>query len=127
MNNLQFAVPCLFGLEGIAGDELRQLDLENVQVENGRVLFTGSAADMARANIHLRTGERVLLVLAQFPATSFEELFQGVLATELENFIPRDGAFPVKGHCLNSKLMSVPDCQAIIKRPPPGGWDKPTA
>ena len=116
MNNLQFAVPCLFGLEGIAGDELRQLDLENVQVENGRVLFTGSAADMARANIHLRTGERVLLVLAQFPATSFEELFQGVLATELENFIPRDGAFPVKGHCLNSKLMSVPDCQAIIKK-----------
>jgi len=116
MKDLTFAVPCLFGLEGIAGDELRRLDLENVQVENGRVLFAGDASAMARANINLRTGERVLLVLSQFPATSFEELFQGVLATELENFIPKDGAFPVKGHCLNSRLMSVPDCQAIIKK-----------
>ena len=116
MKDFTFAVPCLFGLEGIAGDELRRLDLENVQVENGRVLFSGDLSAMARANICLRTGERVLLVLAQFPATSFEELFQGVLATELENFIPKDGAFPVKGHCLNSQLMSVPDCQAIIKK-----------
>ena len=116
MNNLQFAVPCLFGLEGLAGDELRRMDLENVQVENGRVLFTGDQRAMAKANVCLRTGERVLLVLANFRATTFEELFQGVLHTPLEDFIPRDGAFPVKGHCLNSQLMSVPDCQAIIKK-----------
>ncbi len=116
MNNLEFAVPTLFGLEGIAGDELRRLDIENVRVENGRVLFSGDVRAMAKANLCLRTGERVLLVLADFKATTFEELFQGVYHAPLEDFIPRDGAFPVKGHCLNSQLMSVPDCQAIVKK-----------
>ena len=116
MNQFEFAVPCLFGLEGIAGDELRRLNLENVRVENGRGLFSGDERAMAAANVCLRTGERVLLVLAQFRAATFEELFQGVYRTNLEDFIPRDGQFPVKGHCLNSQLMSVPDCQAIIKK-----------
>ena len=116
MSNFEFAVPCLFGLEGIAGDELRRLDLQNVRVENGRVLFSGDARAMAKANVCLRTGERILLVLAEFTAKTFEELFQGVYRTNLEDFIPKDGQFPVKGHCLNSQLMSVPDCQAIIKK-----------
>ena len=116
MNQMQFAVPTLFGLEGLAGDELRRLNMENVQVENGRVLFTGDELSCARANICLRTGERVLIVLATFKATTFEELFQGVYRARLEDYIPRDGEFPVKGHCLNSQLMSVPDCQAIIKK-----------
>ena len=112
----EYAVPCLFGLEGIAGDELRRLGMENVRVENGRVLISGDERDLVKANLCLRTGERVLLVLAEFPAKSFEELFQGVCHTHLERFIPKDGQFPVKGHCLNSQLMSVPDCQAIIKK-----------
>ena len=116
MNNLQFVAPCLFGLEGIAGDELRRLGMENVRVEDRRVLFTGDLSALAKANICLRTGERVMIVLAQFQAKSFEELFQGVLRTNLEDFIPADGQFPVKGHCLNSQLMSVSDCQAIIKK-----------
>ena len=116
MNHLEFAVPCLFGLEGIAGDELRRLDIENVRVENGRVLFSGDARAMAKANICLRTGERVLIVLADFKATTFEQLFLGVYNANLEDFIPKDGQFPVKGHCLSSQLMSVPDCQAIIKK-----------
>jgi len=116
MTNLEFSVPCLFGLEGLAGDELRRMNMENVRVENGRVLFSGDAAAMAKANICLRTGERVLLVLAEFEARTFEELFQGVYRANLEDFIPRDGQFPVKGHCLNSQLMSVPDCQAIVKK-----------
>ena len=116
MENLTFVAPCLFGLEGIAGDELRRLGLENVKVEDRRVLFTGGVAEMAKANICLRTGERIMLVLAQFTAKSFEELFQGVLRAPLEQFIPKDGQFPVKGHCLNSQLMSVSDCQAIIKK-----------
>ena len=116
MTKFEFAVPCLFGLEGIAGDELKRLDMENVRVENGRVLFAGDETSMAKANICLRTGERVLLVLAQFQAKTFEQLFQGVLETPLENYIPKDGQFPVKGYCLNSTLMSVPDCQAIIKK-----------
>lgn len=116
MSKFEFAVPTLFGLEGIAGDELRRLDMENVRVENGRVLFSGDEKAMAKANICLRTGERVLLTIADFRATTFEELFQGVYRANLEDFIPKDGQFPVKGHCLNSRLMSVPDCQAIIKK-----------
>ena len=116
MSNMQFIVPCLFGLEGLAGDELRRLNMENVRVEDRRVLFTGTEADLAKANICLRTGERVMIVLAQFPAKTFEELFQGVYHANLEDYIPKDGQFPVKGHCLNSQLMSVPDCQAIIKK-----------
>ena len=71
---------------------------------------------MAKANVCLRTGERVLIVLADFTAKTFEELFQGVYRTNLEDFIPKDGNFPVKGHCLSSQLMSVPDCQAIVKK-----------
>ena len=116
MNQFEFAVPCLFGLEGIAGDELRRLNIENVRVENGRVLFSGDENALARANICLRTGERVLIVLADFEAKTFEQLFQGVYQANLEDYIPKDGEFPVKGHCLNSQLMSVPDCQAIVKK-----------
>ena len=116
MDNLRFAVPCLFGLEGIASDELKRLEIPGVQAENGRVLFAGGVAEMAKANVCLRTGERILLILAEFTAKTFEELFQGVYKTNLEDFIPADGQFPVKGHCLNSQLMSVPDCQAIVKK-----------
>ena len=108
--------PCLFGLEGIAGEELRRLGMENVRVEDRRVLFSGDETALAKANICLRTGERIMVVLAQFEAKSFEELFQGVYHTPLEQFIPADGQFPVKGHCLNSQLMSTSDCQAIIKK-----------
>ncbi len=116
MGKMQLIAPCLFGLEGLAGDELRRLNMENVQVEDRRVLFTGDENDLARANIFLRTGERIMVVLAQFQAKTFEELFQGVLHTNLEDYIPKDGQFPVKGHCLNSQLMSISDCQAIIKK-----------
>ena len=116
MSEMKLVVPTLFGLEGLAGDELRRLNMENVRVEDRRVFFTGDEAALAKANIALRTGERVMVVLAQFQAKSFEELFQGVYHANLEDFIPRDGQFPVKGHCLNSQLMSVSDCQAIIKK-----------
>lgn len=103
MKEFRFAAPCLFGLEGLAGEELRRMELRDVTVENGRVLFTGDARAMAKANVCLRTGERVLLILSEFEAKTFEELFQGVLSTPLEDYIPKDGAFPVKGHCLNSR------------------------
>ena len=116
MSNFEFVAPTLFGLEGLAGDELRRLGLENVRVEDRRVFFSGDEAALARANINLRTGERIMIVLARFQAKSFEELFQGTYHTDLEDYIPKDGQFPVKGHCLNSQLMSVSDCQAIIKK-----------
>ena len=113
---LTYSVPCLFGLEGLVGDELRRLEQENVRVENGRVLFDGGVEALAVTNLRLRMGERVLLRLGAFPARSFEELFQGVRALPLEDYLPKDAKFPVKGHCLNSRLHSVPDCQAIIKK-----------
>ena len=116
MEQLNFTVPCLFGLEGLVGDELRRMGLLDVRVEDRRAHFTGSFLDMARANLRLRMGERVMLLLGRFPARTFEALFQGVKALPLEDFIPRDGQFPVKGYSLNSQLHSVPDCQAIVKK-----------
>jgi len=90
--------------------------MADVRAENGRVLFSGPDADIAKANINLRTGERVLLVVGEMRADSFDGLFEGVRAMPWERYIPADGAFPVKGHSLGSKLHSVPDCQRIIKK-----------
>ena len=73
---LTYSIPCLFGLEGLVGDELRRLDLQDVQVENGRVLCRGEISDLPRLNINLRCGERVLIQLGSFPARSFEALFE---------------------------------------------------
>ena len=112
----EFVVPCLFGLEGPAAEELRRMGLDGVRAENGRVRFAGDALACAKANLRLRTGERVLLLLGSFPARTFDELFEGVKALPLADYIPRDGQFPVKGYCLNSALHSVPDCQKIIKK-----------
>ena len=112
----ELAVPCLFGLEGLVGDELRRLGLAEVRPETGRVLCRGSMADIPRLNLNLRCGERVLLLLGQFPARSFEALFQAVRDVAWEEYIPRDGQFPVKGHALSSQLHSVPDCQKIVKK-----------
>lgn len=116
MTNFTFAVPCLFGLEGLVADELKRLALSNVRAEDRRVLFDGGLDAIATVNLRMRMGERVMLRLGSFEAKSFEELFQGVKALPLEDFIPKDGKFPVKGHSLNSQLHSVPDCQAIIKK-----------
>ncbi|MBR5479571.1 MAG: class I SAM-dependent RNA methyltransferase [Clostridia bacterium] len=116
MKNLTFAIPCLFGLEGIVGNECKRLNLANIKVENGRVLFTGDFEDMAKANLWIRSGERILIRLAEFPCKSFSELFDNVKAIRWENFIPKEGAFPVKGYALHSQLHSVPDCQSIVKK-----------
>ena len=109
-------IPTLFGLEGLVADELKYAGFEGVQAENGRVFFEGDWREAARANVTVRCGERVLIVLAQFTATSFEELFQGTLETPWENFIGSLDSFPVKGWSLNSQLHSIPDCQKIIKK-----------
>ncbi len=112
----KLCVPCLLGLEGPIADELRRLDMENVAAENGRVYFTGGAEALASANINLRIGERVLVELGRFTALSFDELFERTKALPWESIIPKDGAFPVKGYSLDSKLFSVSDCQKIIKK-----------
>ena len=116
MEKMTMVAPCLFGLEGLVGDELRRLNFENVRVEDRRVFFDGDHAALAKANVCLRMAERVMILLARFEARSFEELYQGVKAIPLEDFIPKNGTFPVKGYSLDSQLHSVPDCQSIVKK-----------
>ena len=116
MKELELLIPTLFGLEGLCAEELRRLGLPEVKAENGRVGCKARPADIPRVNLNLRTGERVLIVLGRFFAGDFDALFEGVRALPWEDFIPRDGSFPVKGHSLNSALHSVPACQSIIKK-----------
>ena len=116
MKELRLTVPCLFGLERLVADEMKKLGLEEVRAENGRVTCLGSLDDAARLNLNLRCGERVLIEMGRFDAPDFDALFEGVRAIPWEELIPRNGEFPVKGHCLNSALHSVPACQSIVKK-----------
>lgn len=116
MPKYTFSAPCLLGIEGLVGNELRFLGAEEVSPENGRVIFKGDFEMMARANICSRYAERIQILMGEFEALSFEELFQGVKALPWEKFISKTDAFPVKGRSLSSKLHSIPDCQKIIKK-----------
>ena len=116
MKNLIFSAPCHFGTESIVANELRFMDIKGVKCDTGRVLFEGDMSTLARANLRLRSAERVHILLSQFHATSFEELFENTAKLPWEEFIGKDEAFPVKGSCLDSKLMSVSDCQKIVKK-----------
>ena len=89
--------PCLFGLEGPLGNELKHMGMQNVRGENGRVFFQGTDADLAKANIRSRFAERILLEMGRFRAETFDQLFEGAKAVEWETIIPKNGAFPVKG------------------------------
>ncbi len=113
---LRFTAPCIFGLEGLCANELRFHGIENVSAENGRVIFTGDYSTLAKANINSHYAERILILLAEFEVHTFDELFENVKKINWEDFIGSSEAFPVKGRCLNSDLMSVPDCQKIIKK-----------
>ena len=115
-DKFEIAVPVLFGLEAFAAREIRRLGYETLSVEDGRVIFEGGYRDVYRANMWLRTGERVLIKAAEFKAVTFEELFEATKAVEWERFLPKNCAFPVKGHSVRSQLASVRDCQAIIKK-----------
>ncbi len=114
--NYTLCIPCLLGLEGPIADELKRMKLDGVRSENGRVYFSGDEEAIAKANIGLRIGERVLIEIGCFDAFTFDDLFEGTKALPWEMLIPKDGAFPVKGYSLNSKLFSVSDCQKIIKK-----------
>lgn len=116
MSKIEMCASCLFGLEGVLADELKRIEAENVRSENGRVLFSGDLNILARANLWLRTAERVEIVVGSFVARSFEELFEGTTNLEWERWLDPKDAFPVKGWSLNSKLFSIPDCQSIIKK-----------
>lgn len=113
---LDYVIPAHMGAESLVSRELAKLDLQDIRTENGRVLCRGPISAIPRMNLRLRTGARVLIALGSFRARTFEELFQGALALPWEDYIPRDGKFPVKGYSLNSQLHAVPSCQAILKK-----------
>jgi putative N6-adenine-specific DNA methylase len=113
---LELVATCLFGLEKLLGEEIDALGLRRIETMDGRVVFEGEEKDIPRANIGLRCAERVMIRLGAFPARSFEELFEGTKKLPWEEWIGKRDAFPVKGHCIKSKLFSVPDCQSIVKK-----------
>lgn len=112
----KLCAPCLFGLESVLSGELKRLGFEDISVTDGRVEFTADAEGIARANLNLRTAERVIIVLDSFRAVTFQQLIDGAEKIPFEEYIGKKDAFPVKGWSLNSQLHSVPDCQSIIKK-----------
>ena len=113
---MQFAAPCLLGLEGLAANELKYCGIDDVRAENGRVLFGGDYSAMIRANLCSRLCQRVMILLAEFEAKDFDTLFEGVRRIDWADYIGERDAFPVKGGSLDSALTSIPACQKIIKK-----------
>lgn len=117
MRKLELIAPCHFGLEAVLKKEIIDLGYEISQVEDGRVTFLGDEDAVCRGNVFLRTAERILIKIGSFPATTFEELFQGTKNLPWEDYIPRDGKFWVaKAASVKSKLFSPSDIQSIMKK-----------
>ncbi len=114
---MQWLASTAFGLEGQTVKDLKHLGIEEVSPQSsGGVLFEGTKAQGFAANLWLRCADRVMLVVGRFEARSFEELFENVKALAWENYIPKNGSFPVRAHCARSQLMSPSDCQSIVKK-----------
>ena len=114
---MKWIASAAFGMEGMTGRDLKHLGMDNVRVlDVGGAEFEGSFEDAFRANLWLRTCDRIMLVMGQFKATSFEELFQGVKGIEWEKLLPMDAGFPIRAKCVKSRLMSPSDVQKIAKR-----------
>ena len=117
MKTFELIAPCHFGLEAVLKKEILDLGYEISLVEDGRVTFIGDGEAICRANVFLRTAERVLLKAGSFKAETFEELFQGTRNIPWEDFIPEDGKFWVaKASSIKSKLFSPSDIQSIMKK-----------
>ena len=117
MQQYEYIAPCHFGLEAVLKKEILALGYEIVKVEDGKVTFRGGIDAICRANIFLRTTERILLKIAEFKATTFDELFEQTKALPWEEYIPADGKFWVaKATSIKSKLFSPSDIQSIMKK-----------
>ncbi len=117
MERLEYIAPCHFGLEAVLKREIAELGYEIVSVEDGRITFAGDAQALCRANIFLRTAERVLIKVGSFHAETFEELFQGTKALPWGEYIPKDGKFWVtKAASVKSRLFSPSDIQSVMKK-----------
>lgn len=111
-----YVATCLFGLEKFVGEEIDALGYQRISTIDGRVTFRGDITAIARCNLWLACAERLYLVMGEFDAYTFTDLFEGTKKLPWENWIGRDDAFPVKGHAIRSQLYSVPDCQSIVKK-----------
>lgn len=116
MSRIQLIATSTFGIEAVVGRELVKLGYQDQYVENGRVTFRGDEEAICRTNLWLRSAERVLIKMGEFGALSFDELFERTKALPWDEWIPEDAEFPVDGRSVDSKLSSVPDCQAIVKK-----------
>ncbi len=117
MKTFELVAPCHFGLEAVTKREIYDLGYEITKVEDGRITFEGDAEAICRANIFLRTTERVLLQVGRFHAETFDELFEGIKALPWEEYIPKNGKFWVtKASSIKSKLFSPSDIQSIAKK-----------
>lgn len=116
MQKVELIATATFGLESVVAEEVKALGYDQVQVENGRVNFTADISAIARANLWLRTADRVRLKIGEFKATTFDELFEKTKALPWSDWITEDATFPVEGKSVKSTLYSVPDCQAIVKK-----------
>ncbi len=113
---MKIAAAAAFGIEAVTARELDRLGFRDLNIANGRISFDGSAEDICRANIMLRTADRVLVTVGSFDAFTFDELFEKTKSIPWGDWLPVDAAFPVSGKCVNSQLMSISDCQAIVKK-----------
>lgn len=116
MNKYNIIITSTFGLEAIVKRELLNLGCENLKVSDGMIEFQGSGKDIARCNLWIRSGSRVLIKLKEFAAKSFEELFQGVYSINWEEIIPFEGRFVITGKSARSQLSSVPACQSVAEK-----------
>ncbi|KKI54355.1 putative N6-adenine-specific DNA methylase [Staphylococcus equorum subsp. equorum] len=111
----QLLAVCPMGLEAVVAKEVQELGYETT-VENGRIFFEGDESAIVKCNLWLRTADRIKIVVGQFKATTFDELFEKTKALPWEAIVEQDGNFPVQGRSVKSTLFSVPDCQAIVKK-----------
>ncbi|HEX2954367.1 MAG TPA: class I SAM-dependent RNA methyltransferase [Bacillota bacterium] len=116
MSQINLIATATFGLEAIVGREVEKLGYEKVRVENARVRFTGDESAICRTNLWLRSADRVLVEVGEFTALTFDELFEKTKALPWERWLPKNATFPVEGKSVKSKLFSVPNCQAIVKK-----------
>ncbi len=113
---MELVATCLFGLEGLLGEEIDTLGYKRIETIDGRITFDAPIEAIARCNLRLRTAERLFIKLGSFKAYTFDDLFEGTKALPWHEYVGKDDMFPVKGHSIRSKLFSIPDCQKIVKK-----------
>lgn len=116
MSRIELIATATFGLEAVVKREVIKLGYEIVKVEQGKITFVGDEEAVCRANLWLRSADRVLVKMGEFQALTFTELFDQTKAIDWFEWLPEDANFPVEGKSISSKLFSVPDCQAIVKK-----------